>query len=81
MDQITKPALTRLARRAGVKSLSEDCFDTIRNLTSLKLTEIIQGILTVNNEHSTKTIMSSDTYEALRLLGYHLGQSTHISTD
>ena len=81
MEQITKPALTRLARRAGVKSLSEDCFETIRNLTSIKLAEIVQAILTLNNEHSTKTIMSSDTYEALRLLGYNLAHTSHMSTD
>ena len=33
METITKPSLTRIARRAGVKSLSDDCFDAIRNFT------------------------------------------------
>ena len=30
MEHITKPSITRLARRAGVKSLSEDCYNNIR---------------------------------------------------
>lgn len=79
MEQITKPALTRLARRAGVKSLSEDSFDTIRNLTSIKLTEITQAIMTLNNERSTKTIMAFDTYEALKILGYNMAQTSALT--
>ena len=34
---LTKTSIIKLARRAGVKSLSEDCYDTIRNFIKLKL--------------------------------------------
>ena len=54
MEGITKPSLTRLARRAGVKSLSDDCFETVRNLIGMKLTEVIKTINVVNSEHQTK---------------------------
>jgi len=79
MEGITKPSLTRLARRAGVKSLSDDCFDTVRNLIGMKLTEVIKTINIVNSEHQTKTIMPSDIYESLHLLNYNVTQSNDLS--
>ena len=36
----TKPAITRLARRAGVKSMSDDCVDVVRSMIALKLDEM-----------------------------------------
>ena len=79
MDGITKPSLTRLARRAGVKSLSEDCFDTVRNLIGMKLSEVLKIVSIVNSEHQTKTIMASDIYEALHLLNYNVTQSNDLN--
>ena len=79
MEGITKPSLTRLARRAGVKSLSEDCFDTVKNLIGMKLTEIIKTVIIVNSEHQTKTIMPNDIYESLHLLNYNVTQSNHLN--
>jgi len=79
MEGITKPSLTRLARRGGVKSLSDDCFDTIRNLMGMKLSEIIKTVIIVNSEHQTKTIMPQDVYEALQLLNYNITQSNELS--
>jgi hypothetical protein len=29
IDNISKPSITRLARQSGIKSLSDDCFETI----------------------------------------------------
>jgi histone H3/H4 len=79
MEGITKPSLTRLARRAGVKSLSEDCFDTVRNLIGMKLSEVLKIVSIVNSEHQTKTIMASDIYEALHLLNYNVTQSNDLN--
>jgi histone H3/H4 len=79
MEGITKPALTRLARRGGVKSLSDDCFETIKNLIGIKLYEILNVVLIVNSEHQTKTIMSNDIYEALHLLNYNITQSNDLN--
>ena len=79
MEGITKPALTRLARRGGVKSLSDDCFETIKNLIGIKLYEIINVVLIVNSERQTKTIMSNDIYEALHLLNYNITQSNDLN--
>jgi histone H3/H4 len=80
MDHITKPSITRLARRAGVKSLSDDCYNSVRNLAGGYLTEIINTALVVNSEHNTKTLMPDDVYEALRLRGYNVTHSNELGT-
>jgi histone H3/H4 len=80
MEGITRPSITRLARRAGVKSISDDCFDLVRNMIGMKLTDIVKVANIVNSEHQTKTIMVNDIYESLHLLGYNVTQSTDLST-
>lgn len=80
MEHITKPSITRLARRAGVKSLSEDCYNNIRNIVSDYLSDIIVAALVVNSEHNTKTLMAEDIYDALRLQGYNVTQSHDLGT-
>ncbi len=80
MDHITKPSITRLARRAGVKSLSDDCYNTVRSLVRVYLAEVIIAALVVNSEHNTKTLMPEDIYEALRLRGYNVTQSHELGT-
>lgn len=80
MEGLSKPCISRLARTAGVKSLSDDCHDTIRNLIGMKLNEIIANIIIVNDSHQTKTIMSSDVYKALELSGILVAESTALNS-
>jgi len=80
MENITKPSITRLARRAGVKSLSDDCYNNIRNIVNTQLSDIVVAALVVNSEHNTKTLMPEDVYEALRLRGYNVTQSSDLGT-
>jgi histone H3/H4 len=80
MEQLTKPSITRLARKAGVKSLSDDCYNSIRDLVKSQLSEIIVAALIVNSEHNTKTLMSEDIYDALHLRGYNVTQSNDLGT-
>ena len=77
---ITKPSITRLARRAGVKSVSDDCFNPIRHIIANRLDELILKALIVNSEHQTKTLMSEDIYEAFSLIGCNITQSTDLGT-
>lgn len=74
-SHITKPSITRLSRKAGIKSLSDDCYSNVRKLVEMYLTEIITAALVVNSENNTKTLMSEDIFEALRLKGYNIAQS------
>ena len=80
IDNISKPSITRLARQSGIKSLSEDCFETIRNIIDTKVDEIVKAILVVNSEHQTKTIMVNDVYEALNLLNYNITESSDLNS-
>lgn len=78
--EMTRPSITRLARRAGVKSISEECFANIRALVTQRLHTIIQNSLVINSEHQTKTLMTDDIYEALAVLGENLAQSHDLGT-
>jgi histone H3/H4 len=80
MDHITKPSITRLARRAGVKSLSEECYPTVRRLVGQYLQDVVTAAIVVNSEHNTKTLMPEDIYEAFRLRGYNVAQSHELGT-
>lgn len=80
IDNISKPSITRLARQSGIKSLSEDCFETVRNIIDDKIDEIVKTILVVNSEHQTKTIMVSDVYESLQILNHNITESTELNT-
>lgn len=80
MENITKPSITRLGRQAGVKSFSDDCYPVIRNLINKNIREVISAAIIVNSEHNTKTLMTDDIYEALRLKGYNIAQSHFLGT-
>jgi histone H3/H4 len=80
MEDITKPSITRLARRAGVKSVSDDCFNPIRLLIADHLDELLRAALVVNSEHQTKTLMSDDVYDSFTLLGRNVTQSSDLGT-
>lgn len=71
----TRPAITRLARRAGVKSISEDCITPLRNILSMELDRILYTVAVVNQQHTTKTIMPDDVYDALTLLGINVAKT------
>lgn len=77
---ITKPSITRLARRAGVKSVSDECFHAIRQLIAHRLETLVQAALIVNSEHQTKTLMADDVYDSFSLIGENVAQSSELGT-
>lgn len=79
-NDITKPSITRLARRAGVKSVSDECFGLIRQLITNRLDSLLLAALVVNSEHQTKTLMSDDIYDAFSLIGENVTQSSDLGT-
>lgn len=80
INDITKPSIIRLARRAGVKSISDDCFDAIRQIILDHLESVIQAGIVVNSEHQTKTLMSDDIYDAFFIMGNNVTQSNELGT-
>ena len=79
INDITKPSIIRLSRKAGVKSISDDCFNVIRKIIDNRLTDIIKDSLIINAEHQTKTLMVDDIYESLTLNGFNVAQSNDLN--
>ena len=78
--EITKPSIIRLARRAGIKSLSEECFPLLRGLIHQRLQQVIINSLIINSEHQTKTLMADDIYTSLSFTNENLTQSNDLGT-
>jgi len=75
VDGVTKPAMIRLARRAGIKSVADECFPFIRKIIHDKADDIIRTSIFINSEHQTKTLMTEDIYESLRISGHNVAKS------
>jgi histone H3/H4 len=81
MNLITKPSITRIARKSGVKSMSDDCYPVIQECLKNMVTEIIKTALIINSENNTKTLMTEDVYKAIRMNGYNIAQSSELGTN
>ena len=79
--EISKPSIVRLSRKAGIKSISEECYPYIRGLIYQRLEEIVKKAVVVNKEHDTKTLMVNDIYGALYLQGENITQSSELGTN
>ena len=72
---VTKPALKRLARRGGVKRISNDVYKETRNVVKLFLENIIRDAVAYTEHARRKTVTSTDVVTALnrndiKLYGY-----------
>ena len=76
---MNRPMIVRLARRAGVKSLSDDCYPQIKNIIMTRLEDVINNVLVINSERQTKTLMAEDVYEALKIMGENLATSDDLN--
>jgi histone H3/H4 len=75
---ITKPSILRLAKKVGVKSVSDSCYNLLNEIIEKKAEEIVNALLVVNSQHSIKTLSIEDLYNALRMLDINLTFSTEI---
>ena len=64
-----------MAKRAGVKTIAKDCMPTLKSLLEIKLNNICQVVATVNKQKGTKTVMQSDVYDALHLMGINVAET------
>ena len=76
MEGLTKPAITRLARRAGVKCMADDCTDALRALMAMKLDDIIRSAMIINGQKNTKTLMPEDIYCSLEIGGINMAKTS-----
>lgn len=77
---ITKPALRRLARRAGVKRISGGVYDDARNLVRVFVESVVYYALLYRETAGRKTISLRDVVSALKRRGNTLvGAEQHQS--
>ena len=79
VSRITKPSLQRLARMAGVKTMSADCSEVLRTLLAEEAEKICCAMLVYNSQRKTKTIMIEDLHAALHERGSWVATSNSIS--
>ena len=77
---IAKPAITRLARQAGVKSLADDCIPTIRKYIKERIEKYVESATIINSVRSTKTLMTDDMLAAIRSTGRNIAFSDDLGT-
>ncbi len=69
---VTRPAVRRLARRGGVKRLSEHAFEEARQHLKAFITQIVKDSVTYCEHGRRKTVSASDVVYALRRKGHTL---------
>lgn len=77
-NNITKPSIQRLCKKAGVKSMSLDCIDLIKNMMEFECEKLIDIIISYNETNKSKTVMVDDVYRSIEDTGYILSKSDHL---
>jgi len=62
---ITKPALTRLARTAGVKSMSGQMYDELRAVMKLRMEQVLESADIVRASRRAKTFNEEDIIQGI----------------
>jgi histone H4 len=66
---ITKPAIRRLARRGGVKRISQEIYDSTRMLLRTFLENVVRDSVTYTESAQRKTVTALDVVYALKRQG------------
>lgn len=77
---ITKPALKRVARTAGVKSLSGLVYEELRGIMKVYMENILQKCVTFTEHARRKTVQLEDLEAALETMGVYLGAGINPNT-
>ena len=67
---IRAPAIKRLARRGGVKRMSLDTYEEIRNIASKYVRDILQNALVVTRHAGRKTVTAKDIVFSIQQSGH-----------
>ena len=71
MDNIKKVTIKRLAEYAGVKSLSDDCYDVIREIIEKQMKDVVTTSHTLMVEDNSKTLSAQHVHLSLEYRGYY----------
>lgn len=67
---VTQGAISRLAHKAGVKSMSSLVFEEVRGIMKVRMEDIISKAVVVTEHSDRKTVMVGDIIEAIHVLGF-----------
>jgi histone H3/H4 len=71
MDNIKKVTIKRLADCAGVKSLSDDCYDVIRQIIEEEVKELLRVGHILMVEDNSKTLSNKHIQLSLEFTGHN----------
>ena len=66
--KISDPACVRLCKKAGIKSISKNCNDDIRNIIDMKIYDTLKVCDVYMRENQSKTILPQHIYNAIRVV-------------
>ena len=69
LENITKPAIKRMAKEAGVQRLSEDTYDHIREIIYIFLYSLLEKCIAFAVLNKRKTWIKRDIIASLRVMG------------
>ena len=72
LEGVTKPAIRRLARRAGVKRISSDIYEYTRDTLKTWLSRLVRDAIVYTEHGKRKTVTSLDVVYALKRQGRNL---------
>ncbi len=70
-EDVPHPALKRLARKGGVKRISEEVYDEMNLVVGMMLNILVRTFVTFTEHHRMKRIFPEHVKEAIRFLGYN----------
>ena len=80
IDGISKPALQRILRRAGVKRIKCQMYDELRSIMKRYMENIIKNIVVFVEHDRRKTIQMEDLTAALEINGVYLAAGLNPNT-
>jgi histone H3/H4 len=74
----SKPSILRLARKAGIKCVSDECYELISSMIHARIQEIVEDSVLVKNQRGGKVLTQADIQEALLLRGINVPVSDKL---
>lgn len=69
---ISSTSLLRLSHRAGIKTMTEDCYEVINEIVRHKMNQIIDISSKISDDRRKKMIMPDDVHFSLNMLGINV---------
>ncbi len=65
----TRPSILKIARKAGVKSLSDDCYALLDTYMAMRIEQLVKQGISIHKVRGGKVLLPDDIQQALKLNG------------